>query len=58
MKTIQVECYGDLLDLAELHGFIEPDEFDVEWTARAADDLEECAIEFLNEKGINPVYND
>ena len=58
-KTIQVESYGDLLDLAESLGFIEPEEFDTdEWTVRNSDDLEECAIDFLNENGILPIYND
>jgi len=45
--------------LAESLGFIEPEEFDTdEWTVRDSDDLEECAIDFLNENGILPIYND
>ena len=57
MQTIQVECYGDLISLAESVGFIEPPEFDAEWTPELSEGLEALATEFLNENGISPLYD-
>ena len=46
-------AFGDILSLAEKHGWEDPDyKTDGEWTPEDADATEENAIEFLESKGL------
>jgi hypothetical protein len=53
---ITVSCYGELIELAESYGFVDKHPDGEEWNPRLADALEEEALDYLKEKGVEVIY--
>jgi hypothetical protein len=59
LRKVTIDSSGDLQELAERNGYVEPEEFNVEpWTPELADALEESAMEYLKTQGIEVVYQE